>query len=61
MIRSHIGSTRDCGMVLKIERFSHLSNRSFGLGSPIGLGYLLGSKKYTGSIQEGTRWKQKTA
>ena len=24
-------------MVLKIERFSHLSDLSFGLGSPIGL------------------------
>ena len=27
-------------MVLKLERFSHLSNRSFGLDSSIGLGYL---------------------
>ena len=27
-------------MILKIERFSHLSGRSFGLGSPIGFGYL---------------------
>ena len=32
MIRSHIGSTRDCEVVLKLERFSHLSGRSFGLG-----------------------------
>ena len=27
-------------MVLKLERFSHLLGRSFGLGSPIGLRYL---------------------
>ena len=37
VIRSHIGSTKECGMVLKLERFSNLSGRSFGLGSPIGL------------------------
>ena len=37
MIRSHIGSIQECGMVLKLERFSHLSGRSFGLGSPIEL------------------------
>ena len=40
LIRSHIGSIRNCGVVLKIEEFSHLSSRSFGLDSPIGLGYL---------------------
>ena len=27
-------------MVLKLERFSYLSDWSFGLGSPIGLGYV---------------------
>ena len=37
MIQSHIGSTQECGVVLKLERFSHLSGRSFGLGSPIKL------------------------
>ena len=37
MIRSHIGSTQECGTVLKLERFSHLSCRSFGLGSSIEL------------------------
>ena len=37
MILSHIGSTQECGVVLKLERFSHLSGRSFRLGSPIGL------------------------
>ena len=37
MIRSHIGSTKECGVVLKLERFSHLSGQSFGLGSLIGL------------------------
>ena len=31
MIRSHIGSTRDCEVVLKLERFSHLLGRFFGL------------------------------
>ena len=36
MIQSHIGYTQECGVVLKLERFSHLSGRSFGLGSPIG-------------------------
>ena len=43
VIRSHIGSTRDCGGILKLERFSNLSGRSFrcfGLGSPIGLRYI---------------------
>ena len=30
-------STQECGVILKIERFSHLSNRSFGLNSPIEL------------------------
>ena len=33
MIRSHIGSTRNCGVVFKFEKFSHLSDRSFGLSS----------------------------
>ena len=37
MIRSHIGSIQECGVVLKLERFSHLLDRSFGLDSPIGL------------------------
>ena len=37
MIQSHIGSTQECGVVLKLERFSHLSGRFFGLGSPIRL------------------------
>ena len=31
-------STRNCGVVLKIERFSHLLDRSFGFDSPVGLG-----------------------
>ena len=39
MVRSHIGSTRDYGVVFKLEMFSHLSYRSFGLSSSIGLGY----------------------
>ena len=37
MIRSHIGSTQECGVVIKLERISHLLGWSFGLGSPIGL------------------------
>ena len=37
MIRSHIGSTQECGMILKLERLSHILGRSFGFGSPIGL------------------------
>ena len=37
MVRSDIGSTQECEVVLKLERFSHLSGRSFGLDSSIGL------------------------
>ena len=32
IIRSHIGSIQDCGMVIKLEIFSHLFGQSFGLG-----------------------------
>ena len=32
MIRSHIGSVINCGVVLKFERLSHLSCGYFGLG-----------------------------
>ena len=32
MIRSHIGFIRGCEVVLKLERFFNLSDRSFGLG-----------------------------
>ena len=39
MIQSHIGSSKNCG-VIQLERFSHLLGRSFGLSSPIGLVYL---------------------
>ena len=38
MIQFHIGSTRDCKVVLKLKRFFHLSGRSFGLDSLIGFG-----------------------
>ena len=31
------GEGQECGVLLKLEMFSHLSSRSFGLGSPIGL------------------------
>ena len=37
MIRSYIGSTQECGVVFKLERFFHLLGLSFGLGFPIGL------------------------
>ena len=40
MIWSHIGSIRNCGVVLKLDRFFHLSDWSFGLNSLIELGYL---------------------
>ena len=40
MIRSHIGSTQECGVVLKLDGFSHLIGWSFGLGSSIRLEYL---------------------
>ena len=41
MIRSHIDSTQECGVVLKLEKFSPISYRSFGLGSSIGFKALL--------------------
>ena len=34
-IRSHIGFTRESGVVFKFERLSHLLDRFFGLGSSI--------------------------
>ena len=34
MIQSHIGSTQECRVVLKFDKFSYLSDWSFGLGSP---------------------------
>ena len=37
MIRSHISSIQECGVILKLERFSHLSDWSFGLSYSIGL------------------------
>ena len=37
MIRSYTSSTQECGVVLKLKRFSHLSSRSFGLDFPIAL------------------------
>ena len=40
MIRSYINSTRNCGVVLNLEMFSHLFDRSFGLSSFVGFGYL---------------------
>ena len=40
MIRSYINSTQNCGVVLKLEMFSHLLDRSFGLSSFVGFGYL---------------------
>ena len=32
MIQSHINFTQECGVVPKLERFFHLSGRSFVLG-----------------------------
>ena len=40
MIRSHIDSIRNCGVVLKLEIFSHQSGQSFWFHYPIWLGYL---------------------
>ena len=40
MIQSHISSTRDCEVVLRLERLSYLSHESFELGFSIELGYL---------------------
>ena len=44
MIRSHIGSTQEYRVILKLEKFSHLLGRSFGLGSLIGLEALSNGK-----------------
>ena len=54
MIRSHIGSTQDYRVVLKLDKISHLSCRSFGLGFPIGLEALskLGSYFYYDDVIE---------
>ena len=38
MIQSHIDSITSYGMVLKFEKFFHLSDRFFGLDSLISLG-----------------------
>ena len=43
MIRSHIGSIQECKMTLKLDRLSHLSNQSFGLGYSIELEALSGA------------------
>ena len=32
VIRSYIGSTQECEVILKLEKSSHLSSWSFGLG-----------------------------
>ena len=40
MIRSHIGFMRNFEVVLKLDIFFYLLDRSFGLGSFIGFGYL---------------------
>ena len=40
LIRSHIGFTQECGVVLKLDEFSYLIGSSFGFGSSIGLEYL---------------------
>ena len=37
LIRSHIGYTQECKVVLKLKRFSHLLGGSFEFGSSIGL------------------------
>ena len=62
MIRSHIGSTQECGVVFKLERFSHLLGRPFGMGSLIGLealsiGAFIESRHVAG---EGATWKRAT-
>ena len=38
IIKDRFGSIRNCGVVLKIERFSHLSDQSFGFDFLVGLG-----------------------
>ena len=44
MIRSHISSIKNCGVILKFERFSYLSKRSFGLTLLSGSGTYQNSK-----------------
>ena len=55
MIRSNINSTQECGVVLKLKRFSHLSGRSFGLGSLS----MLEALSLVLSLRDGT-WREKT-
>ena len=53
MIRYHIDSIQECGVVLKLGMFSQLSDRSFELGSLIGLDVLsrsLSSFNLLGSV-----------
>ena len=37
---NHLDGLRDCGVIFKFKRLSHLSDRSLGLSSFIGIGYL---------------------
>ena len=60
MIRSHIGSTQECGVVLKFERFSYLSGWSFGLGSPIGFEALSLVLSLRGAYREKVTWERAT-
>ena len=50
MIQYHINSIRNYGVLLKLERFSHLSGLSFGFGTPIGLEYLSQNMTYRTSV-----------
>ena len=56
MIRFHIGFTQKCGVVLKLERFSHLIGLSFGLSSLIELKAL----SFVLSLRANTYWKRAT-
>ena len=61
LIRFHIGSTQECGVVLKLERLFHLLGWSFGLGSPIGLEALsLVILLRAGTYRERATWKRAT-
>ena len=56
MIQSHIDSIRDYGLVPKLERFFHLSDRSIELGSHLGFGYL----SLMFSLRVGVKWERAT-
>ena len=60
MIRFHIDSTQECGVVFKLERFSHISGQSFKFGSLIGFEALSPpSNEFHSTLEEKKKKKEK--